>query len=267
MEHNVDILIIDDEKVILDAIQKIVSMGNLSSDTCLDVDDALNKLSNKNYKLIISDIMMPGKDGFQLLEILVQKKIATPVIITTGFSTLENAVKALYDGAIGFIPKPFTTDELTSLVNRGLIYNKIFRDKYKFEKKSSDDIISYVPCPPKYYRLGHDSWLSYSTEGTIKIGITDLFLKSINSIQSLDLMNVDETIYQGGTCAKITDKNDLVHQLLSPASGKIIEVNNQLFETEHLLEKDPYFQGWIYRIIPENVDYEIKNLTPCSSDF
>ncbi len=267
MGNNVDILIIDDEKVILDSIQKIVGMEDLTSDACLDVDDALKKLSAKQYKLIISDIMMPGKDGFQLLEILNQKKIATPVIITTGFSTLENAVKALYDGAIGFIPKPFTIDELNSLITRGLIYNKIFSDKYKLEKKSNEDLISYVQCPPKYYRLGLDSWLSYSTEGTIKIGVTDLFLKSINSIQSLDLMKTEDTIYQGSSCARIKDKNDLVHQLLSPMSGKIIETNNQLFEIDHLLEKDPYFQGWIYRIIPENVDNEIKNLTPCSSDF
>ncbi|MCB0746406.1 MAG: response regulator [Ignavibacteriales bacterium] len=267
MENKTDILIIDDEKVILDAIQKIVSLDNFSSDACLDVDEALLKLETNTYKLIISDIMMPGKDGFQLLEILRQKKIATPVIITTGFSTLENAVKALYEGAIGFIPKPFTLDELVSIVARGLEYNKIFKNKYSLKARSMDELISYVPCPPKYYRLGFDSWLNNSSEGTIKIGLTDLYLKSINSIQSLDLMKVDEAIYQGGVCAKLTDNNELVHQLLSPASGKIIEINNQLFETNNLLEKDPYFQGWIYRIIPTDIENDKTNLTPCSSDF
>ncbi|MCB0753287.1 MAG: hypothetical protein KDC52_17585, partial [Ignavibacteriae bacterium] len=80
-------------------------------------------------------------------------------------------------------------------------------------------------------------------------------------------MKVDEAIYQGGVCAKLTDNNELVHQLLSPASGKIIEINNQLFETNNLLEKDPYFQGWIYRIIPTDIENDKTNLTPCSSDF
>ncbi|MBK8943928.1 MAG: response regulator [Ignavibacteriae bacterium] len=267
MEYSKDILVIDDEKVILDAIQKIVTLENLTSDACLDVDEALEKLEKEKYRLIISDIMMPGKDGFQLLQILNQKRIPTPVIITTGFSTLENAVRVLYDGAIGFIPKPFTIDELISLVTRGLVYQKLFKDKFKLSKSSSNDIITYVPCPTKYYRLGHDSWLSYSSEGTIKIGVTDLFLKSINSVQLLELMKMEETIYQGGVCAKIVDNKELVHQLLSPVSGKIIEINNQIFEIKNLLEKDPYFDGWLYRIIPNNIDNELSNLTPCSSDF
>ncbi|MBK7105670.1 MAG: response regulator [Ignavibacteriae bacterium] len=267
MDNPKDILIIDDEKVILDAIQKIASLENLTSDACLDVDEALEKLETKSYRLIISDIMMPGKDGFQLLQILNQKRIATPVIITTGYSTLENAVKVLYDGAIGFIPKPFTIEELISLISRGLLYQKLFKDKFKLSKTSNNELIAYVPCPTKYYRLGHDSWLCYSSEGTIKIGVTDLFLKSINSVQSLDLMKLGDSIYQGGVCAKIVDSKELLHQLLSPVSGKIIEVNNQIFEIKNLLEKDPYFNGWLYRIIPNNIDAELSNLTPCSSDF
>jgi CheY-like chemotaxis protein len=267
MDISKDVLIIDDEKVILDAIQKIANLENLTSDACLDVDEALEKLVTKKYRLIISDIMMPGKDGFQLLQILNQKRIATPVIITTGYSTLENAVKVLYDGAIGFIPKPFTIDELISLISRGLLYQKLFKDKFKLNKTSNNELIAYVPCPTKYYRLGHDSWLSYSSEGTIKIGVTDLFLKSINSVQSLDLMKLGDSIYQGGVCAKIVDSKELIHQLLSPVSGKIIEVNNQIFEIKNLLEKDPYFNGWLYRIIPNNIDTELSNLTPCSSDF
>ncbi|MBI1931774.1 MAG: response regulator [Ignavibacteriales bacterium] len=267
MEYNKDILIIDDESVILDAIQKIVSLENLTSDACLDVDEALEKLETKSYRLIISDIMMPGKDGFQLLQILNQKRIPTPVIITTGYSTLENAVKVLYDGAIGFIPKPFTLEELISLVTRGLVYQKLFKDKFNLSKISNDELLAFVPCPTKYYRLGHDSWLSYSAEGTILIGVTDLFLKSINSVKTIELMRRDETLYQGGVCAKITDSKELIHQLLSPISGKIIEINNQIFETKNLLEKDPYFEGWIYRIIPNNIDSELTNLIPCSSDY
>ncbi len=267
MANTNDVLIIDDEKVILDAIQKILSLEDLSADACLDVDIALDRLNNNSYKLIISDIMMPGKDGFQLLEILNKKRIPTPVIITTGYSTLENAVKSLYAGAMGFIPKPFTLEELISLVKRGLEYNRIFKNKYSLKTDPQNELISHVPCPPKYYRLGYDSWLNYSSEGTIKIGITDLFIKSISSIQSIELMKIDETLFQGGTCAIITDNNEMHHQLLSPISGKIIEINDKIFNSKNLLEKDPYFEGWIYRVVPGNPENEIVNLTPCSSDL
>ncbi len=211
--------------------------------------------------------MMPGKTGFELLEILNNKRITTPVIITTGFSTLDNAVKALNDGAMGFIPKPFTVDELTSIIFRGMKYQVLLKNKYLPSSLIQDDLLSFIHCPPKYYRLGFDSWVFENLEGTVMIGLTDLFLKSVGMINSFESYSVDETLYQGGSCLKVTDSNDLIHQLLSPISGKIIDINNKIIEDSTLLEKDPYFKGWIYRIIPNNLEHDLKNLTPCSSDI
>ncbi|MCB0751236.1 MAG: response regulator [Ignavibacteriae bacterium] len=267
MKESTDILVIDDEIVILDAIKKIASLIDLTSDTCLNVDEALNNLNQKKYNLIICDIMMPDKDGFELLHIIRQKRIQTPIVITTGFSTLENAVKALYEGAIGFIPKPFSVDELTSIIKRGLEYGKIFTAQNSFTKSKNEDLLSFVPCPPKYYRLGYDSWMNKSREGTVLIGVTDLFLKLIGMIKEIDFMKPEETVYQGGTCLKIYDNNEFSHQVIAPISGKIIDINEKVIVNKSLLEKDPYFQGWIYRMIPENLEHEINNIIPCSSDI
>jgi len=267
MENKADILVIDDEQLIIDAIQKIAQFENFTTDSSLDVIEAMKKLDEHNYKLIISDIMMPGKTGFELLEIINQKRITTPVLITTGFSTLENAVRALNDGAMGFIPKPFTIDELTSIMHRGMKYKELLKNKYLPNSLLEDDLLSFIPCPPKYYRLGFDSWLLEGPEGTIKMGLTDLFLKSVGMLDSFESMQIDETIFQGGTCLKIKDSNELSHQVLSPISGKIIDINKRIIEDSTFLEKDPYFKGWIYRIIPNNLEHDLMNLTPCSSDI
>lgn len=267
MENKADILIIDDEQLIIDAIKKIAEFENLTTDSCLDVMEAIKKLEENTYKLIISDIMMPGKTGFELLEILNQKRITTPVIITTGFSTLENAVKALKDGAIGFIPKPFSVDELTSILQRGIKYQKLLKNKYLPSSFTDDDLLSVIPCPPKYSRLGFDSWVSEDNEGMVKIGLTDLFLKSIEMITDFESMAIDEILYQGGACLKIIDSNDQTHQLLSPISGTIIDVNSKIIDDATFLEKDPYFNGWIYRVIPNGLEHDLKNLTSCSSDI
>lgn len=264
MKTQKDILIIDDEQVIIDAIQRIIEFENLTCDSSLSVDEALNKIESINYSLIICDIMMPGKTGFELLEILHNKKITTPVIITTGFSTLENAVKSLFDGAIGFIPKPFTTDELISIINRGLIYSKILKDKYNPKSFLKKD---FITCPVNYLRLGYDSWMKKDLEGTVKIGLTDGFLKSVGMIENIEILKIEENIFQGSNCAKIIDSNELVHQLLSPISGRIIGINESLLLDKSLLEKDPYFEGWIYRVLPNNLDYEMKNLTSCSMNI
>ncbi|MCK5457839.1 MAG: response regulator, partial [Melioribacteraceae bacterium] len=209
--------------------------------------------------------MMPEMDGFQFLDIVNQKRINTPVIMTTGYSTLENAVQALHNGAIAFVPKPFTLEELTSVFKRGMEYAKIFN---KFSAQSSnDDLLSIIPCPPKYFRLGYDSWMNEEFEGTVKIGVTDLFLNSVGILDFVELMSVDENIHQGNSSLKIIDSNEDIHQVLAPISGKIVSVNKNILDNINLLAKDPYFDGWIYTIIPFSLDGEVGKLTSCSSDI
>ncbi len=264
MKKQWDILIIDDEQVVIDAVVKICSSEGYSVDWSIDAKDALNKFDKNSYRLIISDIMMPDIDGFKFLDELRKMKISYPVIMTTGYSTVENAVKSLYNGAIDFIPKPFTADELLNSVIRGMKYLEI-QNSIK-NLKNDDTSIIYVPCPAKYYRLGYSSWAAQEGSGTILIGVTDLFLKTIDTLSEIDFFNIDDEIVQGNQCSSLIDKNGKVHSLLSPVSGRIIEVNNELQRNNNLIEKDPYFTGWFYRLIPSDSEYELKNLTNCSSD-
>lgn len=266
MNKNVDILVVDDEQVVIDAVTKISSLENYKVDTSLDVNEAVKKLHSNEYKLIVCDIMMPDIDGFQFLDILYQKKITTPVIMTTGYSTVENAVKSLYKGAIDFIPKPFTTDEMLNAIIRGMKYTEIQNLIAASKKNGNDESIIYVPGPAKYSRLGYSSWVSTEYAGTAVIGITDLFIKIINTIVKIELFKIDDEIIQGNTCALVNDEKGLTHPVLSPVTGKIIEKNEMLITQPSVMEKDPYFAGWLYRIIPSDVEYELKNLVPCSSD-
>jgi glycine cleavage system H protein len=190
-----------------------------------------------------------------------KRNITTPVVMTTGFSTVENAVKSLYTGAIGFIPKPFTIDELTSIIHRGIRYGEIISDV-----QSGVSQIGYVSCPAKYFRLGYSSWMNLENDGTVLIGATDLYYKTIDTITEIEFTEVEENITQGIFCIKFHTETELTHHLLSPVSGRVIEKNEKLITDTKLLEKDPYFNGWLYRIIPSDLDFEMKDLIPCSSD-
>ncbi len=266
MNKQFDILIIDDEQVITEAVNKICSAEGYRVDSSLDAADAIIKLETNFYRLILCDIMLPGMDGFQFLDEVSKKKTISPVIMTTGFSTVENAVKSLYNGAIDFIPKPFTADELLSSVSRGLKYLEIQKKLFETGSRRNDESIIYVPCPAKYYRLGYSSWVNSDTSGSAVVGVTDLFLKTIASINGIDLLKVDGEIVQGNSCAQLSSKEYYSHAVLSPVSGRIIERNESLIEEINTIEKDPYFNGWLYRIIPSDWQYEIQNLIPCSSD-
>ena len=79
-------------------------------------------------------------------------------------------------------------------------------------------------------------------------------------------MKPEEELMQGIACATLVSVDDRSHKILSPVSGSIVEINQELKQKASLIEKDPFFQGWLYRVIPEDIEYESKNLIPCSSD-
>jgi CheY-like chemotaxis protein/glycine cleavage system H lipoate-binding protein len=261
MNKEFDILIVDDEQVVIDSIKRICETNNYKVDFALDAEKALNKLSTQRFRLIICDIMMPGMDGFQFLDEIHNRNNDTPVIITSGYSTIENAVKSLYRGALDFIPKPFTFDEIISVIKRCLKYRDITDPS-----SNKSNVIMHVPCPAKYFRLGYSCWVNKFHDGSVYVGATDIFIKTLENIKSLEYLENDTTINQAEPLIKIISEDGTVNQLYSAISGRIIESNNKLITDITLLEKDPYFAGWIYRIIPSQLEYEMSMLTPCSSD-
>jgi YesN/AraC family two-component response regulator len=261
-----NILVIDDEKVITDGVIKACSLENYSIDVALNVTAAIEKISKKYYSIIICDIMMPDGDGFQVLSELQARHIDSAFIMMTGYSTVENAVNSLYRGAIDFIPKPFTVDELLSSIYRANKYQQI---KEKQEQSSRDNQkveLFYVECPTKYYRLGNSSWLFEEKDGSVLIGVCDFFLATIDSVTEIEFLQPEDEIAQGISCLTIKSSDEKIHKIHSPVSGRIIDVNKNLKLISNLIEKDPYFEGWVYRVIPHDLGYEIKNLVPCSSD-
>jgi CheY-like chemotaxis protein/glycine cleavage system H lipoate-binding protein len=265
MDNSFDILIVDDEQVIIDSVIRLCSAEGWNVDSAKDARTGLQKIEDNQYRLIICDIMMPEMDGFQFLGKLSEGRIKCPVIITSGFSTVENAVKSLYSGAIDFLAKPFTVDELVSAAKRGLNYQRILQPSPNSRGQSRSDV-PYVPCPAQYHRLGITTWGFPGRDGALKIGVTDMFLMVIGVPRGIQLFGVGEEIEQGNVCAHIVTEDQMTHSILAPFTGRIIDQNLQLTNNLHLLEKDPYFQGWIYNIIPSDLEYEMKNLTPCSSD-
>jgi CheY-like chemotaxis protein/glycine cleavage system H lipoate-binding protein len=256
-----DILVIDDEQVILDSIVKIGKLEGLTVDSTDNGQKALDLLANNSYRLIISDIMMPVMDGFTLLGEVSERNLKTPVIMTTGYSTFDNAINSLFKGAIDFIPKPYTIEEISSVMQRGLKYSDIV-----FSADVRNDATTYVPCPSNYYRIGYACWVHMAGKNTVVTGITDLFNKTIDTIRKIELIEVGDHVAQANFAIKIETENDMIHQIYSPISGKVVARNDKILEDYSLLEKDPYFEGWIYQIEPNDFENEIKNLIPCITD-
>ena len=228
-----DILIVDDEEVIIESIRKIAKFDDYTVDSTLETNEAFDKLNKNDYKIIICDIMMPVVDGFQFLnEVHNKMNLNIPVIMTTGYSTVDNAIKSLITGAIDFIPKPFDIDEMRGIIKRGIEVANIF------DKIIEDDLsVHFVPCPSRYYRLGYTSWMNIEHNGSVTVGVTDLFVKTIENIKYFDFFELEENIIQGSLCASILTGDEFRHNILSPVSGRIIDRNDKLNEESTLILK------------------------------
>ncbi len=265
MEQQVKrLLAIDDEHVILEAVKRVCTAEGWQVDMATDATHGLHLVQRNVYDLCLCDIMLPDMDGFQFLEKLREEEIDLAVIMTTGFATIENAVKSLDLGAIDYLPKPFTADEILSTLHRGFRYTDLKRR----QKEPDSDVESLiVPCPTQYKHLGFQSWVFMDYDGSVKIGATDLFLKVISSVKKINLLPLEAEILQGFSCAEFEAEDELIHQLMAPMSGQIIRVNEKLKENPSQLEKDPYFEGWLYILVPKNLNYELKYLSNCHNIF
>jgi len=255
-----DILIIDDEMVVLDAVSKICTAHGYSVETALDGASALRKIDQVVYRLIICDIMMPEIDGFHILEVVRGGHSLTAVIMTTGYSTIEHAVRSLGSGAMGYLPKPFTEKELVSAIKRGLRYAELEAglplDRNPKNRSANDEIGG----EDSSYRLGWISWVRIEKPGSAVIGVTENFLKTIAPVKHIALMSVSDEVVQGTSCAQITCTDDCTHDVLGPISGSIVEVNGLVSADATTTQRDPCGNGWLYRVIPSEMAYELRQL-------
>ena len=261
-----DLLVVDDEDVITRAVERVCGAEGMSVDVADSATVALERMTHTAYRIVVCDVMMADVDGFAFLAELGRRQDHTPVIMSTGMSTMENAVRALNAGAVDFIPKPFTADELLTAVRRGLRYARLQDAAAAPPPGEHRDTLAWVPCPPQYFRLGYASWLATERSGSVKVGVTDLFLKTLDSLQGVTLFEPGDEVVQGASCATITAADGLEHGVLCPVTGHILEVHDALVAAPHGMERDPYFEGWLYRVLPSELQYDLQHLTACSSD-
>ncbi len=120
MESPAKIIVVDDEKQICQNVEKILSRSNYEVTHVLSADEALEKMAAESFSLLISDIVMPGKNGLELLKLVKSQWPLTKAIIMTAYAATDTAMKAIQLGALDYIPKPFTPDELRATVEKAL---------------------------------------------------------------------------------------------------------------------------------------------------
>ena len=110
------ILVVEDEKKINDVIVKTLKKEKYGVDSCFDGEEALDYIFSVEYDIILLDIMLPKKNGFQVMETMRKKGIKTPVLFLTARDQIEDRVKGLDLGADDYLVKPFAFEELLARI-------------------------------------------------------------------------------------------------------------------------------------------------------
>jgi FixJ family two-component response regulator len=112
------ILVIDDEQIVHESVRRILEEEGYRVDGALRVDQALEKLANQSYDIVLTDLMMPERNGIEAVEAVARDHPETGVVVFTGFATVDSAVNSMKLGALDYLPKPFTPDELIEVMKR-----------------------------------------------------------------------------------------------------------------------------------------------------
>jgi len=113
-------LVVDDEQSIRLAVSRSLESLGMPVQTAANGEEALEKLRGEEYSLVFLDLKMPGMDGLDVLRKIRETRPRTRVIIITAHGTIESAVDAMKLGAVDFIQKPFSPDEIRTLARRVL---------------------------------------------------------------------------------------------------------------------------------------------------
>ncbi len=140
MEHAPKIIVVDDEIGICRNVEKILSKANYRVTHAVSAREALEKMAKESYELLISDVIMPGTNGLELLKTTKEQWPLTKAVMMTAYASTDTAVKAIRLGALDYIPKPFTPAELRQVVEQAL-EGKLIEARISPEEKEVIDII------------------------------------------------------------------------------------------------------------------------------
>lgn len=130
---NQAILIVDDEKNIRLTLASVLEAINISADTASTGEEALQKLAEASFKLILLDYKLPGMDGLEVLRRVTDKYPDQMVIMITAYGSIELAVEAMRLGAMDFLQKPFDPKDVRDIVSRVLQIPPKGRPARKYE--------------------------------------------------------------------------------------------------------------------------------------
>ncbi|MEK7196089.1 MAG: response regulator [Nitrospirota bacterium] len=244
MEKKGKILVLDDDPVVTLSCKRILGAEGYNIITVDRGEDAIKRISNEEFDLLISDIRLPDVNGITVLK---ESKIIQPrldVVIITGYPTLEDAKESVRLGAFEYIEKPFTPDFMMNVAGkifdqRGWILRKAFIDEFR------NDIVSLrdTQNPVIFYKEG--TWARPIKDGLWEVGFDIRFWLLSGQLMYIDIPEGLKMVTAGASFGKILSGSGQTEDLVSPMTGMVKETNTNANTAMSALIRDNLSEGWL----------------------
>ncbi|MBE0622732.1 MAG: response regulator [Burkholderiales bacterium] len=260
------ILAVDDESIILDSFRKILVVAGYSIDTVEKGREALGLILKNDYDFVFTDLKMPEMDGLEVTKAVKHLRPDIDVIVITGYASIDTAVETMKYGAMDYVQKPFTEDELISFFNKSLIKR---RDRIERQMKPTVRLITpstkesgsqrEFNVPAGIFISRNHTWVNVEMNGTARIGIDDFVRKIIGKIDAVELPKLNKEVKKGEPLLAIKHNSHSIN-LPSPISGKVTLINTEHIEHPELIALTPFELSWMCCIEPSNLAQELHSL-------
>ena len=265
-EPKARILAVDDEAIILDSFRKILVVAGYSIDTVEKGREALGLIRKHDYDFVFTDLKMPEMDGLEVTKAVKHLRPDIDVIVITGYASIETAVETMKYGAMDYVQKPFTEDELIDFFNKCLIKRK---DRIERQMKPTVRLITpstkesglqhEFNVPAGIFISSNHTWVNIEMNGTARVGLDDFVRKTIKNIDGVELPKLNKNIKKGEVLFSIKHDSHAIN-ISSPISGKVTLLNTEHVEHPEWIASKPFELSWMCCIDPSNLPEELHSL-------
>jgi CheY-like chemotaxis protein len=260
------ILAVDDEPVVLDSFRRILVLAGYNVDTVENGPEALGLVQRRDYDFVFTDLKMPGMDGVEVVKGVKHLRPDTDVAVITGYATIETAVETMQHGAVDYVQKPFTPDELTAFADRLQL-----RRQARLDAQRRPTVRLVAPAlaetasekefcvPGGLFLSGGHAWVRIEPAGQARTGIDDFARKALGSIDAVELPQRGAAVRRGEPLYTLRRGAQVVH-VLAPVGGRVAQVNEALRSEPERLTRSPYDRGWVCLLQPTDLAGDLRGL-------
>jgi len=133
------VLLVEDDPAITDVVRRALAVDGHDVECCNNATQALERINNDEFPVVITDLRLPDGLGTEILRRSIQMHPHAAVIVVTGDSHYATAAEAIRDGAYGYIPKPFASENIRLMVRQAVERCRLMRERDRFEWLSMTD--------------------------------------------------------------------------------------------------------------------------------